>query len=178
MQTFLVATDASSDATKRARLAEEQVVHRIRVAKAVFSHSISINEVQQEGDLKELLEESRPRRLTLGSSLVKDTKAILINEVTARYTTELKGKDVLLTWDSTPRQDDVCAVLLSYVTEDFNVVDRLASLQLFGRQLDGREWIDVILKALERYQVSRLQVLFGNSDRGGSYKTSTKYQRI
>ena len=170
MQTFLVSTDASFDATRRARLAEEQVAHRLRVAKAVFSHSISINEVQQEGDLKELLEESRPRRLTIGSSLVKDTKAILINEVTARYTTELKGRDVLLTWDSTPRQDDVCAVLLSYVTEDFTVLDRLASLQLFGRQLDGREWVDVILKALERYQVIRLQVLFGNSDRGGPNK--------
>lgn len=170
VQTLLVGQDASVEVTKRARLAEEQVSHRIRVAKAVFSHSISINEVEQAGDLKELLEEPRPRRLTLGSSLVKDTKAILINEVTARYTAEFKGKDVLLTWDSTPRHDDVCAVLLSYITDDFNVVDRLASLQLFGRQLDGREWVDVILKALERYQVSRLQVLFGNSDRGGPNK--------
>ena len=162
--------DSTAEALKRKQLAEEQVAHRIRVAKMVFSHSISVHEVQEDSDLKELLEEPRARRLTLGSNLARDTKALLVSDVTDRYRSELKGKDVLLTWDSTPRHEDVCAVLISFVTDDFKVVDRLAALRLFGRQLDGGEWLDVILKALERYHVPRDRVLFGNSDRGGPNK--------
>jgi hypothetical protein len=119
---------------------------------------------------KELLEEPRPRRMTLGSHLADDTKDFLIADVTKRYTAEFKDGWVLVTFDSSPRRDDVCAVVLTKVTDDFKVIERLALLKLYGRQLDGKEWLDVILKALERFNVNRSRVLFGNSDRGGPNK--------
>jgi hypothetical protein len=42
--------DSVAEAAKRQRLADEQVAHRLRVAKMVYSHSLSMNAVEEEGD--------------------------------------------------------------------------------------------------------------------------------
>ncbi len=145
-----VLVDTVAEEARRRRLADELVAHRIRVARAVYSTSLSVNVVQHDGDLKELLQEGRPRRMSIGSSLANDTRDHLVQDVLQRYTAEFRGRPLLLTFDSTPRRDDVCAVLLSFVDDNFNVVDRLVSLRLFGASLNGAEYVDVVLSAMER----------------------------
>lgn len=165
-----VLVDQVAEQAKRQRLADELVAHRVRVARAVFSTSLSVNEVEQDGELKELLQEHRPRRLPIGSHLAEDTKESLARDIGLRYTAEFRGRPLLLTFDSTPRRDDVCAVLFSFVDDKFNVVDRLATLRLFGASLNGSEYVDVILSSMETYGVARQQIVFCNSDRGGANK--------
>lgn len=155
---------------QRQRLTQETTDHRVRVARALFATNFSINGVEKPGELKELLEENRPRRINLGTNLAEDTKVPLILERTAKYTKLFEGHPVLASFDSSPRLDDVYAVMFSVCTDDFDVVDLLGALRLMGRPLNGPEWLDVILTAMERYKISRKQLQLGNSDRGGPNK--------
>lgn len=117
----------------------------------VYSSSISMSQVTNSGMLKELLEEKRSRALPLGSHLAEDTKGPLIESVTAMGRQMLKGCGVLITFDSSPRLDDAAAVTFS-VCENWEIDQFLASFKLFGRPLNGKEWLDVILTSCERYQ--------------------------
>ncbi len=127
--------DEAAEAAKRQRLADEIVAHRVRVARAVYSTSLSVYAVEHENDLKELLQEARARRMPIGSNLANDTKDVLSRDVLQRYTQEFANRSLLLTFDATPRRDDVCAVLFSFVDGDFNIIDRLASLDSSARRL-------------------------------------------
>jgi hypothetical protein len=74
---------------------------------------MSINVVEQEGEVKELFQEERPKRLPLGSNLAEDTQATLIEEVVRKYKADFSNNKLLITFDAnaTPRADDVLAIL-------------------------------------------------------------------
>jgi hypothetical protein len=131
---------------------------------------MSINVVEQEGEVKELFQEERPKRLPLGSNLAEDTQAALIEEVVRKYKADFSNNKLLITFDATPRADDVLAILFSVVDENFYIIDRLAALRLFASSLNGLEYYDVILDAMEKFGVNRKQVFFCNADRGGGNK--------
>jgi len=85
-----------------------------------------------------------------GSHLAEDTHTTLIEEIVRKYRADFSNKKLLITFDATPRADDVLAVLFSVVDENFYIIDQLAALRLYASSLNGLEHYDVILDAMEK----------------------------
>lgn len=170
--------DAAKQKAERERLAKEVTDHRIRVAHAVYqSPGLSIAQVETPGLLQDLLQERRERRLLVGSNLAEDTKGPLIASLKEAYISLFAKEGLLIAFDSSPRNDDAAAVVLSCCRPTFEVSERIAAFNLFARPLDGAEWTRFILDTTDSYLLKRNQFLFGNSDRGGANKPLVRQLR-
>jgi hypothetical protein len=170
-------TDLAQVEARRKLLDQSVTDHRVRVAKAVYGTNLSVNLVESPNDLKELLEERRERRLGLGSHLAEDTKVPLQIAVRNAYIELFRSRPILATFDGTPRDDEVAIVGLTAVSDTMEILDRVGSLQLFSGSLASGDWVDVIMKAQEKYKIERRDMKFGNSDRGGPNKAVVRILR-
>jgi hypothetical protein len=123
-----------------------EMAHRKRVAEACFEAGIELSKVR--GKLKELLEEARPSRLTIGdaSNLPRQVVGPLIvaqNEGDLRAAEAGGGRGSFI-FDGYSRRDEHAAVVLRTCSSDFELSERLISCKMYQKGLTGKQWLRVV----------------------------------
>jgi hypothetical protein len=123
-----------------------EMAHRKRVAEACFEAGIELSKVR--GKLKELLEEARPSRLTIGdaSNLPRQVVGPLIvtqNEGDLRAAEAGGGRGSFI-FDGYSRKDEHAAVVLRSCSSDFELTERLISCKMYQKGLTGKQWLRVV----------------------------------
>jgi hypothetical protein len=123
-----------------------EMTHRKRVADACFEAGIELSKVR--GKLKELLEEARPSRLTIGdaSNLPRQVVGPLIesqNEGDLRAAEAGGGRGSFI-FDGYSRKDEHAAVVLRTCSSNFELSERLISCKMYQKGLTGKQWLRVV----------------------------------
>jgi hypothetical protein len=123
-----------------------EMTHRQRVAEAFFESGIELNKMR--GKLKELLEESRPFRITIGdaSNLARQVVGPLVvaqNEEDLRAVERGGGLGSFI-FDGYSRKDEHAAVVLRTCSTDFELSERLVSCKMYQKGLTGKQWLRVV----------------------------------
>lgn len=123
-----------------------EMAHRLRVAEAFFEAGIELSKCK--GKLRDLLEEKRPMRISVGDA------TNLSRQVMVPLTEKQNSKDVeaVLTGDSLgsfifdgySRKDEHAAVVLRTCTRDFQISERLVSCKMYQKGLTGKQWLRVV----------------------------------
>jgi hypothetical protein len=100
----------------------------------------------------------------------RDTKLLLQFGILEAYTELFSNNPALVTFDASPCDDEVAIVGLTVVDSAMGVHDHVGSLSMFSSPLNYKNWADIVLKSMECYKMTRVQIVFGNSDRGGPNK--------
>jgi hypothetical protein len=137
--------------------AKAEQAHRLRVAEAFFEQGIELNKCR--GKLKELLEEVRPMRLSVGdaSNLARQvmdplTKAQDEDDLQVVLAGNSRGTFI---FDGYSRKDEHSAVVLRVCTSEFEIVERLVSCKIFQKGLNAKQWLRVV--DTERRRLSSIE---------------------
>lgn len=120
--------------------------HRLRVAEAFFEAGIELSKCK--GKLKELLEEKRPVRLSVGDA--SNLSRQVIGPLTQRQNDEdvsaaLAGDSLgSFIFDGYSRKDEHAAVVLRTCTLGFDISERLISCKMYQKGLTGKQWLRVV----------------------------------
>ncbi len=122
------------------------MAHRERVAEAFFEAGIELSKAK--GKLKELLEETRPSRITIGdaSNLGRQVVGPL---TVAQDEGDLRAAEVgggrgCFIFDGYSRKDEHAAVVLRMCSKEFEVSERLISCKMYQKGLTGKQWLRVV----------------------------------
>ncbi len=123
--------------------------HRRRVLKMLIKHGIPPGRLYD--DLKELLEEPREFRISLGypQDLVRDHLPALIEDHDKQLRGVLKGKLVSYFADASPRFAEAFVVGVRWCEEDFTIRQEVVDFQLFDQPLTGNDYTGLVMKAFE-----------------------------
>ena len=118
--------EKKEELNQQATVAKAEESHRQRVMRAWVASGLPINALQ--GDLKELLEEKRDMRLSLGhtSNLTRSTIEPLLAELNQidLETVSVSGGFYALYWDGYSKKDEHACVVMRCCSEHFVVVER------------------------------------------------------
>ncbi len=121
--------------SKQKATEKSEVLHRRRVAEACFESGVELNKIR--GKLKELLEEARPTRFTVGdpSNLVRQVMGPLVlaqNEGDV-LAAEAGGGRGSFIFDGYSRKDEHAAVVLRTCSPEFELSERLISCKMYQK---------------------------------------------
>lgn len=138
--------EKKEELNQQATVAKAEESHRQRVMRAWVASGLPINALQ--GDLKELLEEKRDMRLSLGhtSNLTRSTIEPLLAELDQidLETVSVSGGFYALYWDGYSKKDEHACVVMRCCSEHFVVVERVVEVRLFTKGLSGVNWTRVV----------------------------------
>lgn len=168
-QVSMLEVDKMAEAARR-RKEEEKLrdrrvaAHRKRVLKAFAERGLPIDVL--DGDLRELLEEARPERLSLGhkSHLARDFMDGLADEENELLVKDHRNQEVAINYDATPMNDDVAIVVSRTCTEEFSLQHRLVAVKRFKRSLTSAHWQNVISTTVVNLRVPSTHLTVGLSD--------------
>lgn len=126
--------------------AKAEMEHRVRVVRAAISSNMGLSAVK--GDMKELLEEQRDVRLSLGDSshLARQTlptiSAALDEEDAAAVSAG--GGLYSLFFDGFSEKDEHSLVVMRTCTADFQLSERATSVRLWAGSLKGPNWVRIV----------------------------------
>jgi hypothetical protein len=142
--------------------------HRRRVLVMLLEHGIPPGRLY--GDLKELLEEAREYRISLGypEDLVRDHLPVVIAGHDAVLRAGLKGNYVSFFADASPRFAEAFVVGFRWIEDDFTIRQEVADFQLFDQPLTGNDYTGLVMKAFETVGIPRDHVIAGLTDRAAT----------
>jgi hypothetical protein len=123
-----------------------EMAHRLRVVEAFFEAGIELSKCK--GKLKELLEEKRPLRLSVGdaSNLARQAMGPLTQKQNEMDVSAVLAGDSLgaFIFDGYSRKDEHAAVVLRTCTSGFEISERLVSCKMYQKGLTGKQWLRVV----------------------------------
>ncbi len=142
--------------------------HRARVLRVLLRFNISVDKL--DGDFKELLEEKREQRMSLGekSNLVRDHLGPLIAEKLEYLKGEIRGQNVSFVADASPRFAEGFIVILRWILPDLVIRQEIIEFRLFDSPLKGQDYTHLVIAALESLNVARVCLLSGATDRAAT----------
>ena len=142
--------------------------HRRRILATLIEHGIPPGRLY--GDLKELLEEAREFRISIGypQDLVRDHLPALIADHDKKLRGALKGKLVSFFADASPRFAEAFVVGVRWCEVDFTIRQEVVDFQLFSQPLTGNDYTGLVMKAFETVGIPRENVLAGLTDRAAT----------
>ena len=129
-----------------------ETVHRVRVVRSVISSNMALSAI--DGDMKELLEEKRDMRLSLGdtSNLARQTLPTISKALDQEdaLTVSAGGGVYSLFFDGFCETDEHSLVVMRTCTKNFQLSERVASVRLWDGNLKGTQWVRIVDQARRR----------------------------
>lgn len=139
--------------------------HRKRVLLACLQHGVPVDAL--EGTLRELLEEARETRISIGhsSNLVRDFLEEIVQSHEEALKKELSDQCVSFFADGSPRFAEGVVIGFRWVMPDFSIRQEVVEFNLFEQSLTGENYVSLLLNTLDKFGVSRRAVYSGLTDR-------------
>jgi hypothetical protein len=123
-----------------------EFAHRLRVAEAFFEAGIELSKCK--GKLKELLEERRAIRLSVGDSTNLSRQVmgpLTVRQNEGDLAAVLRGDSLgSFIFDGYSRKDEHAAVVLRTCSSSFDLSERLVCCKMFQKGLTGKQWLRVV----------------------------------
>ena len=134
---------------KEEMLSDNQRVFRIRVLKTFLKAGAPLNKMD---DFRELLEQGG-YRLTSSPNMRQLIPFVRKEEKEMRKG-EISGKNISMIFNATARLGEALAIIVRFITDEWEIKQRLLCLQLTAKSLKGEELArDIITVLAEQYHV-------------------------
>lgn len=115
-------------------LPESQQVYRVKVVTAFLRAGVPMNKVDA---FREILEENA-LRLT-DQRHMNDYIPFIVEEEVTRIRGEISGKDISIIFDGTTRLGEAMAIVVRFISDDWQIQQRLVRVQMLSKSLSGEE---------------------------------------
>lgn len=129
--------------------------HRQRVLEAFLEQGIPLSKCS--GKLKELLEEKRDERVSVGhvSHLAQNHLPAFVSELDRLDLMAVKNGDgrCSFMFDGYSSNGDYAIVIMRVVLSDFSIVERCVALRIYRDHLDHIDWTNLVVDTVRRLNV-------------------------
>ena len=154
-------------------LPQQQQVYHVKVMSAFLKAGVPISKIES---IKDLLEENA-LRLTDRRNMHDYIPFILSEE--SRILSEIEGKNLSVIFDGTTCLGEALAVLVRYVTPDWEIEQRLVRVQMLSKSLSGEEIARELISVLSvRFSIRSTNVLASMRDRASTNNVAMQTLKI
>ncbi|XP_065892612.1 uncharacterized protein [Dysidea avara] len=142
----------------------EQQVHRVKVVESFLRAAVPLSKLQH---FRKLLEETG-YRLT-DRHHMSDLIPVVLKQEKSRIQGEISEQDVSVIFDGTSRLGEALAMVVRFVTCEWNIEQRLIKVQLLSKSLKGEEIARELIHTLStEYSIGTDNLLAAMRDRAAS----------
>ena len=141
-------------------LTEEQRVYRVRVVTAFLKAGVPLNKLD---NFRDLLEDGG-YRLT-SSTHMRQLIPFALKEEEEGIKAEISGSKIAVIFDGTTRLGEALAIVVRFISNEWQIQQRLVRLQLLAKSLKGEELARELISVLARqYNVQNDNLLAAMRD--------------
>ena len=142
-------------------LPTDQRVYRVKVVTSFLRAGVPLSKL---GCFRDILEE-HAYRLT-DRHYMSDLVPFILVEEQAKIKQEIEGKDVSVIFDGTTRLGEAMAVVVRFVSDEWEIEQRLLQLKMLAKSMTGEEIAREVISVLSTsYSIGSNHLLAGMRDR-------------
>jgi len=155
-------------------LPEAQQVYRVKVLKTFLQAGVPLQKLDA---FKELLEESGYRLCT--RRYLFDLIPFILSEEIAQIKSEMNGKFLGVIFDGTTHTCEALAIVIRYVSDSWELEQRLIGIQLLAKSLSGEEIAREVITVLStKFGIGPNQLISAMRDRASANNVAMRTLKV